>query len=62
MDIMASFLTMLLIISFSIIYLMNVRIRQLEKQFNDLRSRVTVTDEELTRLAKDIEEFKKIKI
>lgn len=62
MDVMASFLTLLLVISFAIIYLMNVRIKQLEKQFNDLRCRVTVTDEELTRLAKDIEEFKKIKI
>jgi cell division protein FtsL len=62
MDTMVSILTILLIISFSVIYLMNIRIKQLERQFNDLRSRVTVTDEELTRLAKDIEEFKKIKI
>ncbi len=62
MDIMLSVLTILLIISFSIIYLMNVRIKQLERQFNDLRSRVTITDEELTRLAKDIEDFKKINI
>ncbi len=62
MDITVSVLTILLIISFSVIYLMNVRIKQLERQFNELKSRVTVTDEELTRLAKDIEEFKKIKI
>lgn len=62
MDIILSVLMVLLLISFFIIYLMNVRIKQLERQFNDLRNRVTITDEELTRLAKDIEEFKKIKI
>ncbi len=62
MDIVLNVLTALLLISFFIIYLMYVRIKQLERQFNDLRNRVTITDEELTRLAKDIEEFKKISI
>lgn len=62
MDIVLNVLMTLLLISLFIIYLMYVRIKQLERQFNDLRNRVTITDEELTRLAKDIEEFKKIKI
>jgi len=41
-------------------YLFNeFRIKQLEKELDDLRNRVTITDEELTRLSKDIEDFKK---
>jgi cell division protein FtsL len=62
MDIVLIVLMALLMISFFIIYLMYVRIKQLERQFNDLRNRVTITDEELTRLAKDIDDFKKISI
>jgi hypothetical protein len=62
MDIVLNVLMALLLISVFLIYLMNVRIKQLERQFNDLRNRVTITDEELTRLAKDIEDFKKIQI
>ena len=41
---------------------MNVRIKQLKCELDDLKSRVTFTDEELTRLSKDIEDFKKINI
>lgn len=41
---------------------MNVRIKQLKYELDDLKSRVTITDEELTRLSKDIEDFKKINI
>ncbi|HLB71744.1 MAG: hypothetical protein OIN88_08535 [Candidatus Methanoperedens sp.] len=55
-------LVTLLLISFFIMYLMNVRIRQLRRELNDLRDRVTITGEELYRLSQDIEDFKKIKI
>ena len=55
-------LIVLLVISFCIMFLMNVRIRQLRKELNDLRERVTITGEELYRLSQDIEDFKKIKI
>jgi len=44
------------------IYLMYVRMKQLETELNELKSRVSITDEELTRLSKDIEDFKKINI
>lgn len=55
-------LIILLFISFSILYLMNVRIKQLRKELNDLKDRITVTGEELMRLSGDIEDFKKIKL
>ena len=48
--------------AFIFIYLMYVRMKQLETELNELKSRVSITDEELTRLSKDIEDFKKINI
>lgn len=62
MDLITTFLLIILILACIFIYLMNVRIKQLEKELDDLRNRVTITDEELTRLSKDIEDFKKINI
>ncbi|MDF1531761.1 MAG: hypothetical protein SCH39_10060 [Methanosarcinales archaeon] len=41
---------------------MNVRIKQLERELKDVRSRMALTDDELTRLAHDIEDFKRLKI
>jgi cell division protein FtsL len=61
-DLMIPFLMVILIIAFFFIYLMNVRIKQLKYELDDLRSRVSITDEELTRLSEDIEDFKKINI
>lgn len=62
MEILNLVLMVLLIISFFIMFLMNIRIKQLRKELNDLRDRVTITGEELFRLSQDIEDFKKIKI
>lgn len=62
MNLITTGLLLILIIACIFIYLMNVRIKQLEKEIDDLRNRVTITDEELTRLSKDIEDFKKINI
>jgi cell division protein FtsL len=62
MNLITAGLLLILIIACIFIYLMNVRIKQLEKEIDDLRNRVTITDEELTRLSKDIEDFKKINI
>lgn len=61
-DLLTSVLLVILIIAFFFIYLMNVRIKQLKYELDDLRSRVSITDEELTRLSEDIEDFKKINI
>jgi len=55
-------LVILLIFSFFIMFLMNVRIKQLRRELNDLKDRVIVTGEELYRLSQDIEDFKKIQI
>ncbi|CAJ35896.1 hypothetical protein [Methanocella arvoryzae] len=46
---------------FLIMYVMYARIRQLVAELRVLKNRVEVTDEELTKLADDIEEFKKLK-
>jgi uncharacterized OsmC-like protein len=44
-----------------IMYIMYARIKQLVAELRVIKSRVEVTDEELTRLGDDIEEFKKLK-
>lgn len=61
-DLLTSVLIVILILAFFFIYLMNVRIKQLKYELDDLKSRVSITDEELNRLSKDIEDFKKINI
>ncbi|MBE0521609.1 MAG: hypothetical protein IBX39_05000 [Candidatus Methanoperedenaceae archaeon] len=62
MDLITKFLLIVLIISFLTMYLMNIRIKQLRSELDDLRDRVTFTGEELMRLASDIEDFKRIQI
>ena len=62
LELITSVLIVILIIAFFFIYLMNVRIKQLKYELDDLKSRVLITDEELTRLSQDIEDFKKINI
>ena len=55
-------LLLILTIAFFLVYLMNVRIKQLENELATVRNRMALTDDELTRLARDIEDFKKLKI
>ncbi len=62
MDTVVIVLTILLFVLLFMIYLMYVRIKQLEREVNDLKDHRIITDEELGRLSKDIEEFKKISI
>ncbi len=62
MDILFIVQTLLLLVSWVMIFLMFVRIKQLEREVNNLDGHRVITDEELERLAKDIEEFKKINI
>ncbi len=62
METIITVLVMILGLSFFMIYLMYVRIRQLRHELNELRDRVAITNEELMRLSNDIEDFKKIKI
>ncbi len=62
MDILLNILTILLLVSLFMICLMYVRIRQLEREVLDLKDHRVITDEELERLANDLEEFKQIKL
>ncbi|MCK4928720.1 MAG: hypothetical protein KAR76_03195 [Methanosarcinales archaeon] len=55
-------LVIVLIVAFFLLYLMNVRIKQLERELKDVRNRMALTDDELTRLAQDIDDFKRLKI
>jgi PleD family two-component response regulator len=41
---------------------MNIRLKQMRRELNELRDRVSFTNEELTRLSNDIDDFKKINI
>lgn len=50
-----------IIVCFGVMYVMYTRIRQLTAELRVLKNRVEITDEELGRLAYDIEEFKKLK-
>lgn len=56
------FVIFTLAISLFIIWIMYIRIRQLTSELHAIKNRVEVTDEELDKLAKDIEEFKKLRI
>ncbi len=55
-------LLLFLVIAVFLMYLMNVRIKQLEDELDTVRSRMALTDDELTRLAHYIEDFKRLKI
>lgn len=52
----------ILVISMSFILLMYVRIKQLSTELDSIKNRVRMTDEELERLSKDIQEFKQLTI
>ncbi len=62
METATTVLAIVLLVSLFLLYLMNVRIRQLRKELSNLRAKVAITGEELMRLSTDIEDFKKIKI
>ena len=62
MEILTLILIVVLFFAFIFIYLMSVRMKQLENELHEMKSRITITDEELTRLSRDIEDFKKINI
>jgi cell division protein FtsL len=55
-------LLIVLIVSVLMLYLMNIRLKQMRRELNELRDRVSFTNEELTRLSNDIDDFKKINI
>ncbi len=42
-------------------YLMNVRIKQLEHELSKIKNQVDLADDELTRLSHDIIDFKKLR-
>ncbi|OFV67760.1 MAG: hypothetical protein SCAL_001135 [Candidatus Syntrophoarchaeum caldarius] len=51
-----------LAIALFIMYVMYIRIQQLTEELQNLKSKVEIRGDELEQLARDIEEFKRLKI
>jgi hypothetical protein len=62
MSVLTGVLLLILTISFFLVYMMNIRIKQLDNELTTVGSRMALTDDELTRLTLDIEDFKRLKI
>lgn len=56
------FLLLFLIITVLLMYLMNIRIKQLKLEIATVRDRMALTDDELNHLSRYIEDFKRLKI
>ncbi len=61
LELVIGVLSLGIVLCFVIMYVMYTRIKQLTAELRMLKNRVEITDEELGRLAYDIEEFKKLK-
>ncbi len=61
LEVLIGVLSLGIVLCFLIMYVMYTRIKQLTAELRVLKNRVEITDEELGRLAYDIEEFKKLK-
>ncbi len=61
LELVIGVLSLGIVLCFVIMYIMYTRIKQLTAELRVLKNRVEITDEELGRLAYDIEEFKKLK-
>jgi cell division protein FtsL len=55
-------LTVVIVIELFLMYLMYIRMKQLNGEVERLSSRMSITDIELEQLTKNIEEFKKLQI
>lgn len=55
-------LLLFLIITVFLMYLMNIRIKQLKLEIATVRDRMALTDDELNHLSRYIEDFKRLKI
>jgi cell division protein FtsL len=55
-------LTVVIAMELFMMYLMHIRMKQLNGEVERLSSRMEITDVELDQLTKNIEEFKKIQI
>jgi hypothetical protein len=55
-------LLLFLVITVFLMYLMNIRIKQLKLEIATVRDRMALTDDELNHLSRYIEDFKRLKI
>jgi cell division protein FtsL len=61
-EILLPLLTIVIALELFMMYLMHIRMQQLNGEVERLSSRMEITDVELDQLTKNIEEFKKIQI
>ncbi|MDD1677644.1 MAG: hypothetical protein LUO93_00480 [Methanomicrobiales archaeon] len=61
-EILLPLLTVVIAMELFMMYLMHIRMKQLNGEVERLSSRMEITDVELDQLTKNIEEFKKIQI
>jgi cell division protein FtsB len=61
-DILLIVFGIVIVVLLFIMYVMLVRIRQLLGEYDQMESRMKVTDNELEELTRNVEEFKKLKI
>jgi hypothetical protein len=61
-SILLPILTVVIAMELFMMYLMHIRMKQLDSEVERLSSRMEITDVELDQLTKNIEEFKKIQI
>ena len=61
LEFLIAVLSLGIVLCFVAMYIMYTRIKQLTAELRVLKNRVEITDEDLGRLAYDIEEFKKLK-
>jgi cell division protein FtsL len=61
-EILMLLLTVVIVLELFIMYLMHIRMNQLNGEVERLSSKMEITDVELDQLTKNIEEFKKIQI
>jgi hypothetical protein len=50
------------LVALLIIAILYIRVKQLTKDFTDLKRKMEITDEELYKLAEDIKEFRNLKL
>ncbi|OFV66212.1 MAG: hypothetical protein SBU_000754 [Candidatus Syntrophoarchaeum butanivorans] len=56
------FLAIALAVALFMMYVMHVRIQQLTEELRELKAKVEIRGDELEQLARDIEEFKRLRI
>jgi hypothetical protein len=61
-EIMLIIFGIVILVLLFVVYVMYIRIRQLLKEFDQMESKMKITDSEIEALARNVEEIKRLKI